>query len=824
MTIPGVAVNTAEEAIRARLGIPCDARRVLVFTESSHWDPDWLLTSDQYFRLGVRRTLDRVLAELENDPRRVWSADCVFFLAMYWDRSPANRERLAALVNSGRLRLTSSGVTTQDTLVPGTEAILRDFLLGQEWLRSRGMDQEPRLAYFPDSFGHSPALPSLLRAAGFDQAVVTRIDGSYFIGSDWELPGRFPREGSSAELLTAQRSADFRWRDRSGAEVLAHWHPFTYGQGDTLASMGPIRFMNAPTTIPDRAEGRVAARIERYAAKLEPLARTPYLLCPIGLDFVNPIRDLLGLLDRYNEQRYPDTGLWVLNAGADDYLDLVASSGVDLPVLEFDPNPYWTGFYASRPELKRSHRRLVDELLATETEAAAAGPWVAAATAAALAEPWWRAVTGNHHDFITGTAPDRVTRGEQEPWLSSALLTVGRVSAGLPPAATDVSAQGDAAPTGPAVVHRWEEGRLVVTTGPLTATIDPEQGGCITELVVAGRTVLVGRGADLVAYEDTGGLWRIGSEYRGGHLRPVGRSSDQRAQITVEDSQAGAVKVHVSVDLDGRPSRRCYRFDPGSSHLVVDTRTAARERRTITLALPTGAATRTLTMDQPGGIVTRPAVRHFDPTFWPASTWLTIDGGVDGEAPALALAVEMTRAIATRPDGTAEVIVARNATKERAWRIVPILACPAKGHEPGETTATVALWWPPTGAPADLARTARRLVPSPGRDRLEAAVARVVRVLGATEGAAPSVDIVAAKPATRGEGMVIRLVDRSAGGSARISLRTEVPLIRATLCDVRERDVAELETVACGHGSEVSVVLAGAISSVRLVPAEWAAT
>lgn len=140
----------------------------------------------------------------------------------------------------------------------------------------------------------------------------------------------------------------------------------------------------------------------------------------------------------------------------------------------------------------------------------------------------------------------------------------------------------------------------------------------------------------------------------------------------------------------------------------MNTRTAARDRRTVTLALPTGAATGTVTMDQPGGIITRPAVRHFDPTFWPVSTWLTIDGAVDGEAPAAALAVEMTRAIAARPDGTAEVIVARNATKERAWRIVPILACPAKGHEPGETTATVALWWPLAGAPADLTSNALR--------------------------------------------------------------------------------------------------------------------
>jgi hypothetical protein len=38
-----------EQTLRNRLGIPTDARHVLIFAESSHWDPDWLFTSDEYF-------------------------------------------------------------------------------------------------------------------------------------------------------------------------------------------------------------------------------------------------------------------------------------------------------------------------------------------------------------------------------------------------------------------------------------------------------------------------------------------------------------------------------------------------------------------------------------------------------------------------------------------------------------------------------------------------------------------------------------------------------------------------------------------------------
>ncbi len=76
------------------------------------------------------------------------------------------------------------------------------------------------MAYFPDSFGHSPALPSLLKAAGFSMAAVTRIDGMVNPASYHELIcKRFPRPRSSAELLLKEkRCLDFIWRGPDGAE------------------------------------------------------------------------------------------------------------------------------------------------------------------------------------------------------------------------------------------------------------------------------------------------------------------------------------------------------------------------------------------------------------------------------------------------------------------------------------------------------------------------------------------------------------------------------------------------------------------------------
>ncbi|RLC98658.1 MAG: hypothetical protein DRI77_04550 [Chloroflexi bacterium] len=71
---------STDHELGRRLGIPDDAERVTIFSESSHWDPNWLLTSEAYFERFVRRNLDQAIGELQREPRRVYSIESVFFL------------------------------------------------------------------------------------------------------------------------------------------------------------------------------------------------------------------------------------------------------------------------------------------------------------------------------------------------------------------------------------------------------------------------------------------------------------------------------------------------------------------------------------------------------------------------------------------------------------------------------------------------------------------------------------------------------------------------------------------------------------------------
>jgi hypothetical protein len=806
-----------EALLRDRLGIPDDAQQVILFAESSHWDPNWLHTSEEYYERFVRRNLDQAIAGLLEEPRRVYSVECVFFLRTYWERQPEQREAVRNLVNEGRLRLTSSGVTTADTLLPSAEAILRDLLLGQEWLRAQGMTQEPRLAYFTDSFGCSPALPTLLRAAGFDRTAITRIDGMYFLGCDYELSRRFPRPGSSAELLLDQeRSLDFVWCGPDGAEVLCHWNAFNYGQGDLLAHRGLNRVYLFPVAIADRSERHVARRIGQFAAQLQPYSRSPYLFCPIGMDFIEPIPDLVALLDRYNQRHYPESGLWAANAGLDDYMALIDCHRDRLPVLELDPNPYWTGFYTSRPALKERCYDLVDRLLLAERLALRPESDAdSGAIASELQDAWWTAAVSNHHDFITGTSPDRVVEDEQLPWLEEARDTASAVVARLVPSAHRPEGQPAA---GDRVAWRYQDDILYVQTAHYAIELAREAGGGIRRVssLTSGQVLLDDLSNDLVSYRDSGGLWRMGHEFRGGAFREVGRAGEGPARLEVQECEGG-LEVIVDTELDGLPLRRLYRFQAASPLIRLRVEGRAADGRTVTARFHTGLSASQLVMDQPGGVVVRPPARFYEPTFWPLQHFLHLQDGDSGRG--LALWLRRPGAVAYQPGGRLELVALRNANRERAFGLLPIPATPATGHERSPYSFDYALWFTSAG---DWREN--------GVDRLARSLSRAALDELAFPDAAPcstegmpaaspvtvdhaGVDVIAVKPASRGQGLIARL-HTFAMPAPPVTLAAPGRTIKAAfLCDARERDLEPLEL----RKGLVQLEMPGAIATVRLL-------
>ena len=805
--------STSEMSRRQQLGVPTDAPQVMVVTESTHWDPNWLFTSTEYFRWRVRRCLDQAIDALAAEPRRVFSLECVFFPALYWEKRPERRDLFRTLVNEGRLRLTGSGVTTPDTLLPEDELLLRDLLIGQEWLRTRGMTQEPRTLYLPDSFGHSPGLPSLLQAAGVTGAAVTRIDGMRFPGADMESAGHFPRPGTSAAHLLAEKTADFIWRGPDGSEVLTHWMTYGYGHGDMIASGGLSRALGLPTSWPDRRERRVRARVQGYLDQLTKVARTPYLLLALGMDFVAPVPGLVDLLDRWNEQEYSRTGVWLVNAGLDDYLGLIDHHRDRLPTMAFDPNPYWMGFYASRPDIKASCRDLGRQLIALDNERARmvvdpSVPRIGPRDDERHARAWWRAVTSNHHDYVTGTSPDRVAKGEQTRWLTEAQRELSSLRG--PPTSGSVDGGSGERPT-------WERHghRVTVRSATVTAVFDEQRGGALVELArVGGKSLIAAPSLELRSYAESGGLWRMGHEFKGGRWDLADRSSLHPAEVTVTPNDGGGLRVAIKGSLDGHPVTLTVDIG-GEPHLMVHTAITAPRRRTVTLAVHQPSPIAGLLMHQPGGLVTRDLQRWYDPTFWPLHSFaaaLPAPTDRPGE-PMTVVATATPTALHATPTGTVETVVARTATKELAYGAIPVLA-PAWGRNWGTQHADIAWAWRADSEATDVRTVGRRV-----QGDLDRAVGRP-SIPWLVDTHHPAVEVAAVKVADRGDGLIVRLRTwADAGTSIAVPLTLapgladgQTTITAAWETDSSERDLATVPV----QGGVARPVVSGHLTTVRL--------
>jgi hypothetical protein len=550
----------------------------------------------------------------------------------------------------------------------------------------------------------------------------------------------------------------------------------------------------------------VARRIEGFARRLQKLALTPYLFCPIGCDFNEPIRDLLQLLDDYNRHRYPSQGLYVVNAGLDDYLALVDCHRDRLPVVELDPNPYWMGFYATRPEVKRRHNRAVGKLLLAEklatTSGCAESEWKTD-----LDRAWDMLVVSNHHDFITGTSPDRVWKKEQKPWLENAEALAGQVLERHASACTPPPASRPSRPP----AWRPANGRLEISGRYYRLVMSEKAGGCLVSLRTAehGPERLMAPGNDLVTYRDSGGLWRLGHEFRGGYFLEASRASESFAEIEAREVN-GLLQVRIESQLGFGRFVRWLWFRDDSPVIRMRLSGSAPHRMSVACRFPLSIGADRICMDVPGGFADRPTKKLYDPTFWPARTFAHVQDreGQGGMAAILGgpACVRFDR------QGVMEWLVLRNTTRERAFRLLPLLAHPAGGTDPDEHTFDYAVVATDRGdwrenrlhALAGIVLDDAWL--TPGVPDLRALAESQVTVDD------NRVQVMAVKTADIGSGRIVRLLSTGSGPTG-IRLHCAFgPVEQASLCDARERDLAPLQI----DGQDVLVPLSGAITSVRI--------
>ncbi len=186
----------------------------VVCTGHAHIDLAWLWEIGQTHH-KCARTFATQLALLREYDGWVFQQSSPQAYAWVERDTPDLFEQIKAQVAAGRWEADGATWVEMDTNMPAGESLVRQLLYGKRYFQEKfGLDS--RMLWLPDVFGYSAALPQLLRLAGVDGFVTSKISWSQF--------NRFPHD-------------TFRWRGLDGSEVATHFITTPSGQWLTYNAM-----------------------------------------------------------------------------------------------------------------------------------------------------------------------------------------------------------------------------------------------------------------------------------------------------------------------------------------------------------------------------------------------------------------------------------------------------------------------------------------------------------------------------------------------------------------------------------------------------------
>lgn len=174
----------------------------------AHIDSAWLWPIRETIR-KVARTSSSMVELIEETDDFIFGMSSAQQYAWLEEHRPEVFARVKDAVATGRFAPLGGMWVESDTVMPCGESLVRQFSYGQRYFESR-FGVRCHGVWLPDSFGYSPALPQLMRRAGFDWFFTQKIS--------WNQVNKFPHH-------------TFLWEGIDGSRMFTHFPPM-----DTYAS------------------------------------------------------------------------------------------------------------------------------------------------------------------------------------------------------------------------------------------------------------------------------------------------------------------------------------------------------------------------------------------------------------------------------------------------------------------------------------------------------------------------------------------------------------------------------------------------------------
>ncbi|CAG2111338.1 unnamed protein product, partial [Medioppia subpectinata] len=381
----------------------------------THDDVGWLKTVDQYYygsqsetkKAGVQYIIESVIQSLlRAEHRRFIYVETSFFWMWWREQDEDYRHQVRKLVNEGRLEFISGGWVMHDEATTHYQSIIDQMTWGHRRLRDMiGQCVVPRIGWQIDPFGHSRESAHLSAMFGFD--------GLFFARLDYE----------DQKLRSAEKRMEFIWEGSDdigrSADIWTHvMAGALYGPPKGFDWEGNDEPIIDNPESEDYNVDRIVDKFLNYTRSHSTNYSTNQLLIPMGMDFnfqsANSWFTNMDKLIRYTNARQSNgSNINVFYSTPTCYLAAVHQSNNifttksdDFFPYAGDNNTYWTGYFTSRPALKRYERvgnNFLQVCKQLDVLAGMGGAYDKEVTA--LRE--WQAVM-QHHDAITGTEQQHV--------------------------------------------------------------------------------------------------------------------------------------------------------------------------------------------------------------------------------------------------------------------------------------------------------------------------------------------------------------------------------------------------------------------------------
>nr|GLL26254.1 alpha-mannosidase-like [Ipomoea trifida] len=349
----------------------------------SHDDVGWLKTVDQYY-IGsnnsiqgacVENVLDSVVTSLRrNRNRKFIFAEMAFFHRWWVEQSPEVHQEVKELVASGQLEFVNGGWCMHDEATCHYIDMIDQTTLGHQLIKSQ-FNTTPRAGWQIDPFGHSAVQAYLLAAeVGFDSVHFARIDYQDREKRKSEKSLEVIWLGSKTFGFSSQDNPllfDFNVEERVNDFINA-----------ALMQANVTRANHIMWTMGDDFEYQYAESWFRQMDKL--------------IHYVNKdgrVNALYSTPSIYVDAKHATNESWPLKT--DDYFPYADSA-----------KAYWTGFFTSRPAIKRYVRMLSGYYLAARQLECWTGRKSTGPNTYSLADALGIV---QHHDAVTGTAKQHTT-------------------------------------------------------------------------------------------------------------------------------------------------------------------------------------------------------------------------------------------------------------------------------------------------------------------------------------------------------------------------------------------------------------------------------